>query len=308
MPERKRPVDAVIARIATRQFGVVAWRQLIRLGLTRHGIDGRVRSGHLHPLHFGVYAVGHRCVSRSGWLMAATLAFPNGAVLSHRTAAEVHGILRPTTMRPNVTSAERTLHGRPGIVLHRVRSLAPELTTEVDALPVTTVERTLLDLAEGRELRRAWEEAQRRQLLDVRAVADLCDNSPGRKTRPLKQLIAEATDAPDTREEFEHRFADFLRERPDLPPAAHNVLIEGNVVDVHFLGTRVLVELDGEAYHWHRREQDSERDADLQIAGYAIYRVSWSALTQRPDQTAEKIRRLLRTAPSPTPAARADGA
>jgi very-short-patch-repair endonuclease len=311
MRDEKRPVDRSIAAWAARQYGVIARWQLMLLGLGEKAIAYRVACGRLHVIHEGVYAVGHSRIGRSGRLMAAVLAFPAGAVLSHRTAAEVWGILRPTSGRPHVTSAHRFFHGKPDITLHRVRSLPIALTTEIDGLPVTTIERTLLDLASARDLhplRRAWQEAQRRGLLDVRAVADLCDNSPGRRVRPLRALIAEATDAPDTREEFEHRFADFLRSHRDLPPAVHNVLIEGYLVDVYFPGTGLIIELDSREYHWHRREEDSERDADLAIAGYVTYRVTWRALTRRPDQTAEKIRRLLRTAPSPTPAARADGA
>ena len=178
---------------------------------------------------------------------------------------------------------QRTLHGRPGIVLHRVRRLAPELRTTVDGLPVTTVERVLLDLAGAKDLmplRRAWEGAQRERLLDVSKVVELVENSPGRRVKPLKALIEEALDAPDTIEEMEARFADFLRERPDLPPAAHNVVIEGYIVDVHFPGTGLIIELDSERWHWNRREQDSERDADLHLAGYVVYRVTWKALTR----------------------------
>jgi hypothetical protein len=284
---------------------------MIALGLTRHGVDSRLRSGRLHPLHFGVYAVGHTCVTRAGRLRAATLAFPDGAALSHRTAAEIHGLLRHTSTRPNVSSPARTLHGRPGIVLHRCRSLAPELTTEIDGLPVTKIPRTLLDLAGARDLhplRRAWQEAQRRELLDVRAIQEICDHSPGRRVKPLRALIDEATDAPDTKDELEARFADFLRAHPDLAPAVHNIVIEGYIVDVHFPGTNLIVELDGRGYHWHTRERDSERDADLLVAGYVTYRVTWRALTRKPEEVAERLRRLRRTASSPTRAARADGA
>ena len=77
-------------------------------------------------------------------------------------------------------------------------------------------------------------------------------------------------------------------------------------MDAHFPGTGLIVELDGERYHWHRREQDSERDADLHAAGYLVYRVTWRALTQHPERTAEKIRRLLRTASSPNRAGLGD--
>jgi very-short-patch-repair endonuclease len=169
----------------------------------------------------------------------------------------------------------------------------------------------LLDLAGGRDLtllRRAWEGAQRLELLDVDAVIWTCANSPGRRIKPLKALIDEATDAPDTRSEFEDLFTDFLREHPDLPMPQRNVLIEGYVADAYFPGTGLIVELDSREWHWHRREQDSERDADLALAGYFVYRVTWSALTRHPERTAGKIRRLLRTAPSPTRAARAGGA
>jgi hypothetical protein len=227
--------------------------------------------------------------------MAAVLAFPDGAVLSHRTAAEEWGILKRTSTRPNVTSAQRTLHGRPGIALHRVRSLPPEQVTSVDGLPITTIPRVLIDLAGAKDiqpLRRAWEGAQRLRLLDVPAVADLCDRSPGRRVKPLRELIAEATDAPDTVEEFEARFADFLRDHPDLPPAVHNTLIEGHLVDVHFPGTKLIVELDGREYHWHRREQDSERDADLHLAGYFVYRLTWRRLTREPEMVANRISEL----------------
>src|SRR3954452_5231895 len=291
MNSQKRPVDTIIARIARRQVGVIARRQLIRLGLSQDAIDRRVWSGQLHVIHQGVYAVGHPHIERRGRLMAATLAFPDGAVLSHRTAAEEWSMLRRTSTRPNVTSDERTLHGRPGIVLHRSRRLAPELRTAVDRLPVTTVEPTLLDLAGAKDLtplRRAWEGAQREGLLDVDKVIELIENSPGRRVKPLKALIAEGRDAPDTRSEFEDLFTDFLIARPDIPTPQRNVLIHGYVVDAFFPGTGLIIELDSKHWHWNRREQDSERDADLHLAGYVVYRVTWKALTRTPEQVERK--------------------
>lgn len=270
------------------------------MGLGVKAIDHRVVAGKLHVIHAGVYAVGHRHIGRSGRLMAAALAFGDDAALSHSTGGQVWGMLRPTGQLPHVTSAARSLVGRPGIILHRVRSLPPERTTVVDGLPVTTVERVLLDLASGRDLRllrRAWEGAQRERLLDVRKVIEIVENSPGRRVKPLNALIAEATDAPATWSEFEARFADFLRERPDLPAAHHNVVIAGYVVDVHFPGTDLVIELDSRQYHWNTRVRDSERDADLQLAGYRTYHVTWHALTKTPDVVHDKIRRFLKAAP-----------
>ena len=290
-------MDLRIAEWAASQFGVIARWQLVLLGLSEAAIDRRVWAGRLHVIHEGVYAVGHSRIGRQGRLMAAVLAFPLGAVLSHRTAAEVWAILPPTSARAHVTSAHRSFHGKPDLILHRCRSLAPELTTEVDGLPVTTVPRVLLDLASARDLmplRRAWEGAQRRGLLDVAAVAHLCDHSPGRRVRPLRALIAEAQDAPDTREEMEDRFADLIRSEP-IPSPSHNVLVEGHVVDVAWLEQRLIVELDSRAYHSDDGafEADRLRDAELTLAGYRVIRITWKRLTRNPAEVADQLRRLL---------------
>ena len=215
----------------------------------------------------------------------------------------MYQVLRPTTTRPHVTSDAQTLHGRPGIVPHRVRSLDPALRTAVDGLPVTTLERVLLDLAEdrrgGQTLRRAWQEAQRLRLLDVKAVEALIDQSPGRRVRPLRALIAEATDAPDTREEYEHRFDDLMLAHPDIPRPSYNVVVAGYTVDAHWPGTGLVVELDSKNFHWHKREQDADRDADLLLGGYFTYHVTWRALTQEPDKVTHRIRTLLARHPMP---------
>lgn len=274
--------------------------------------------GRLHVVHEDVYAVGHSYLSPDGRLIAAVLAFPLGAALSHRTAAERRSMLPPTTTRPHVSSAARTLLGRPGIVLHRCRSLAPELMTVVDGIRVTTVERTLIDLAgyrDTRPLERAWHQADRLGVLDVPSVARLCDNSPGRRVKPVRLLIERAEDAPDTRSELEHRFADLIRAY-GLPAPAFNVLVEGYVVDAVWHEQRVIVELDSRSFHGRDDESfegDRIRIAELQLVGYRVYPVTWRELTRNPDRVAGRIERMLatplpRTGPSPTPAARAGGA
>ena len=68
------PLDAEIARLAERQHGVVKTDQLIVAGLTRNGICQRAKRGLLHRRHQGVYAVGHRALSREGEMLAAVLA------------------------------------------------------------------------------------------------------------------------------------------------------------------------------------------------------------------------------------------
>jgi hypothetical protein len=99
-----RGADEAIAMVAQRQHGVVARRQLSRLGLGRRAIDHRLQSRRLHPLHRGVYAVGHLGLSGEARLMAAVLAGGVGAALSHRSAAALWGILPSARRRIEVTA------------------------------------------------------------------------------------------------------------------------------------------------------------------------------------------------------------
>jgi very-short-patch-repair endonuclease len=180
----------------------------------------------------------------------------------------------------------------------------------VDGIPVTTVPRLLADLAamlDKQQLKRVWQEAQRVHRFDVNAVKPFL-HEPRKGIGNLTALVEEAEDAPDTRSEFEHRFHDFLSERPDIPKAAYNVALHGYVVDAAWLSQGLIVELDSRGFHWHRAEEDFDRDAELLTYGYRTYHVTWRALTREPEKLAGRLRRLLKTTPSPTPAARADGA
>ena len=170
--------------------------------------------------------------------------------------------------------------------------------TEVDGIPVTTIPRVLLDLAAARDttlVKRAWNEAQRRELLDVAAVEWICDNSPGRRTKPLRALIADARDAPDTRSELEERFADLIARHPEIPAPAFNALVEGYLVDAIWTEAKLIVELDSRAYHWTDPafERDRRRNNELQLAGYRILEITWKRLTREPDAVIAELRRAL---------------
>src|SRR5919199_1632870 len=88
------PLDVAIARLAGRQHGVIALRQLVQFGLKKSAVTNRVASGRLHRIHRGVYSVGHRVLTREGRWAAAVLACGRGAVLSHRSAAELWNVRR----------------------------------------------------------------------------------------------------------------------------------------------------------------------------------------------------------------------
>jgi putative AbiEi antitoxin of type IV toxin-antitoxin system len=137
---------AALASLAGSQHGIVEYRQMIRLGFTRREIQGMVRRQRLHRIHRGVYAVGHPRLTREGRYMAAVLACGPDAVLSHWSAAAVWGLLRPLEQVIAI-SAPAHHRGPDGVKFHWTRKLDSRDRTIRDGIPVTTVPRTVLDLA-----------------------------------------------------------------------------------------------------------------------------------------------------------------
>src|SRR5687768_16268492 len=101
------PLDVRIAELAERQHGVVSVMQFEALGLGGRGVRHRVAAGRLHRIYRGVYAVGHPLLSSKGSYMAAVLACGSGAVLSHRCAADLHGLRDYNGARFDVTVPRR---------------------------------------------------------------------------------------------------------------------------------------------------------------------------------------------------------
>jgi len=283
-----------LARRATEQGGVLSHPQLIAFGVGAGAIKYRVRIGELHPMHKGVYAVGHRAVGKKGRLWAAVLACGEGAVVSHRSAAELWAI-RPSSRRTvDVTVAQRGRASRHGIDVHRVRHLDPRDVTTIDGIPVTTLARTLLDLAEvvpQNDVERAIERAEQRQIIDLRAIKEVIARNPGRKgRRPLLAALTDSVIEPMTRSDLERTFLKLCR-KAGIPKPTVNALIEGYEVDISWSDSPLIVELDSWKYHRTRRsfESDRRRDANLQRAGYRTLRVTDRWLVTDPDGVAKTV-------------------
>lgn len=299
-----RDLDRVIARLAERQHGVVSRAQLVGMGLGRYAIGHRLECGRFHALHRGVYAVGHSAVSREGRWMAAVLVTGPGAALSHRSAATIWGVHVSTRTRVEVT-AERQCTSRPGVEVHRSR-LSPDEVTAVDGIPVTTVPRTLLDLATvlgRREVARAANEAEARQLADPLSLGDLVARYPRRRgIATIKAILADGRiGATVTRSELEGRFLAFLGDA-GLPRPEVNVSLQlrGNWIEVDCLwrGQRLVIELDGMATHGTAASfvGDRSRDRVLQSAGWRVVRITWRQLHDEPDVVEADLRTLLSAA------------
>lgn len=278
MTGKHPPPQRVLARIATRQHGVVSRSQIEALGVDDGFAERSAASGRLHRIHRGVYAVGHAALTREGRWMAAVLAVGEGAVLSHLSAALLWGIVDRAVQVIHVLAADGGSRDRPGLVIHRSRHLPPEHRTERDGIPVTTVARTLLDLAAllpPKRVRYAVEAADRDGLLDVPALVALCDVSPGRKgTGVLRRLALEQRGAVHRTKSPPE--AAFLRLCMDhgLPEPLVNSRLHGYEVDFHWPGARLGVEIDTYTYHrsWAQRQRDLERDADLAVRGVKVVR------------------------------------
>jgi Protein of unknown function (DUF559) len=191
--------------------------------------------------------------------------------------------------------------GREGLRVHRLKALDPRDRTRRDRIPITTVPRTLLDLAAAaptKQLQRAVNEAERRGLLNETAMTETLERHRRRAgTARLRSLIA-AVDpqAHRSRSDLELDFLAFCR-RYGLPAPVLNGKIDGYEVDFHWPGTKLIVELDTWDYHGTTGafEADRERDAHLVGRGYVVIRVTARRLRSDPAGLARAIRLLLRT-------------
>lgn len=295
-------VDRTVARLAEQQHGVVGRAQLKGIGLTARSIDGRLRRGRLHLVHRGVYAVGHRLLTKKGRWMAAVLACGDGAVLSHRAAGQLLGIVSLGDGLPEVTRP-KGWRSQPGIVQHR-SPLSQDEVEVIAGIPVTGLSRTLLDLGSMLSLERleaALNEAEVLGLTDSTSVRTLLERYPRRHgTAMLRTLLDDTRRARGvTRRELERRFAAALAST-DLPHPHRNadVAVAGRFFEVDCLwrAQRLIVELDGGFVHgtWRTSERDRERDRLLVADGWRVVRITWRQLRDDAPAVIADLRRLLR--------------
>ncbi|MDQ2670423.1 MAG: type IV toxin-antitoxin system AbiEi family antitoxin domain-containing protein [Gemmatimonadota bacterium] len=287
-----------MAALAERQHGVVARRQLLDLGLDRSAIDRRLSRGLLIPLHRGVFAVGHAQLRIEGRWMAAVLAVGEGAVLSHRDAAALHGMRTAPESRKVSVTTSKDARGTSALWVYARRTLTDDDRAEIKGIPVTSPARTLVDLAPmltAAQLQSTLGEADRRGLLDTRAVHEALRRTRGRHGQGHQRLLA-ALDAHERhgaallRSELEERFLDLVM-NAGLPRPLLNAPAAGFEVDALWPDARLAVELDGWANHKERQAAARDRDKTnkLQAAGYRVYRFLHGDLVHRPADVAAAI-------------------
>ena len=278
--------------LAARQHGIVSRAQLLQLGLSDDAIASRIGAGWLCRVHRAVFTVGRHPLTLHGRLLAAVWCLGGRAVLSHRSAAVLWGLLPETGPRVDVTVPSGG-RGRKAIVVHR-STLSAEESARKDGIPVTTPARTVLDLAavvSRRELERAMDEAAYLRL-------DLSRLAPRRGRRGGAALSRVLTDHQAgttlTRSRMEELMLS-LCDRFELQRPLCNLEVEGYTVDFGWPQARLIVETDGWQAHGTRRafETDRRRDAHLIAAGWRPMRVTWDRLTKEPLEVAAQLKQLL---------------
>jgi very-short-patch-repair endonuclease len=285
-----------VAEVAAAQYGVVSFAQVRAVGLGRGAVEKAVRGERLIRLHTGVYAVGHRVLRVEGHRLAAVLACGDRAVLSHRSAAAHWGLL-PTARAVVDVTTPRTRRRVPGIDLHRSRSLDARDTTTHQGIPITTVSRTLLDLAatiHASRLETALAQAERLQLYDLRAITDVLQRANGHRG---KATLAQATAGEPklTRSELEQRFLALVRKAGLPEPLSNHVLADldhqRHEVDFYFPTENLVVETDGWDSHKTKAafRSDRRKDAALTSAGHRVMRFTYEDVVYEPDTVVARL-------------------
>jgi len=289
-----RPEDRIVADLAGARHGVVSRQLLLAAGLSPDAIKRRVRSGALLVEYRGVYRVGHRAPSLDACYLAAVDACGPGAALRGRAAGRLHELLRGPAPSPEVIApTERRIDG---IATCRCRRLDPRDVTAVRGIPVTSVARTLVDLAatlDRDELARACHEAGVRYGTtpsDVGAVLARRPTSPG-AARLRAVLHGDVRVSLST---LERRFLARLQAAGLALPETNRVA-GGRRVDCRWPDRRLTVELDGYRYHRSRHawEQDRRRERQARARGDESRRYTYGDVFEQPRHMLAELRALL---------------
>lgn len=283
MRPQGRTVEEILAIQASRSHGVVTRRELHLAGITAGQIKGRIEAGALIPVHRGVFRVGHCAPSLEARYMAAVKACGERSLLAGRAAAHLFGLLKGPPSVPEVLAP--TQHNLKGVLTRRRRAIQPEDATTWRGIPVTTIPRTLVDLAamlQEPALARAVHEAEVRHGITPKSVEDVLarrHNWPG--SRRLRRVLW--GDIPVSLSRLEAAFIAGVR-GAGLPLPETNRPAGGRRVDCRWPEERLTVELDSYRFHntRHAWEQDRQREREARARGDEFRRYTWTDVIEQP--------------------------
>jgi predicted transcriptional regulator of viral defense system len=294
-------IPAAAAEIADWQEGVISRRQLLEAGLSSQLIKRRLERGRWQQLHWGVYAVFNGPPPREAWLWGAVLGAGDGAVLSHQTAAELHGLIDYRTDAIYVTIPSTRRVATRGLIV-RISGRIDQAKQPNRDPPRTSVEETVLDLV---ELAKTFDDAcgwitkacGRRLTTEEKLRAALAM----RKKMPWRTDLDNILEAAGggIHSVLEYRYLRDVERAHGLPRSRHQVrvVIDGKTVyrDVYYEEYQLAVELDGRTAHPDdERWRDRRRDNQARARGVETARYDWRDIYATPCQTALLQAQILR--------------
>lgn len=298
-----------LALLARAQHGLVTRRQLLNMGVSSTGIDRRVGSGRLFTVYPEVFVIGGAPRTTRQELMAAVLALGRGAALSHVSAASLWGMLpQPKTIH---VATPRPRWRRKPFVVHRSTDLGPRFIDEIDAIPVTTPARTIVDLGAvvgRRTVGLAFDAALRDRLVTLDEVAGVIEKVARRGRSGVgaaRDLLEERqTWRGGTESVLEDLFRQLLQDAglPLPEPQVYLRDASGRVVarvDFAYRDRRLVIELDGFRYHSDPGSfvKDRVRQNRVVSAGYRMLRYTAHDLREAPARVIAEVSRFLTQVP-----------
>jgi very-short-patch-repair endonuclease len=294
---------SIIEPWALRHHGLITRAAATEAGVSRASWYRALAAVRLELVQPGVARLWGSPRTREQRIAAAVLAIGRGAVASHRSAAFLWGVDRPSRDPVDlVVARNQRIPDLAGVEIHRPTDRADLVPTVRDGIPVTNPLRMLCDLAavDPRGIAAAVEQVVIAGLVLPTGLRALVDRHgrPGRTGIAALQRAVESWPLGDkpAGNVLEPAMARLLADH-DLPPAEFHPIIEGLEVDFRIVGTPVVVECDGWEFHVTSRVQfalDRERDAVLSAAGYVVVRVTWEHVVRRAGTTARRIESVIR--------------
>jgi predicted transcriptional regulator of viral defense system len=291
-------------RLAVAQNGVVTLEQLEGLGLTEDAVIKQVARGRLHRIHQTVYSLTPRVMTQRGVFMAAVLACGPDAVLSHRSAAYLWGMVDSWERPIDVTAPNRRGRSPDGVAAHRDSSLQPIDRTIHHGVPCTTVARTVLDYA-GVEpewkVRKAIAQGEILGILDKAKLRALLKRSGRRRGVARLRLILDTIhpQTKRTKSELERLFLEMCAKR-DVPEPGVNIWLRGAdgeryQADFLWRDQGLIVECDSRRFHDTDTAfvADRKRRQQLELARWRVSQCSWEEVEREPRRLAETVRALI---------------
>jgi very-short-patch-repair endonuclease/predicted transcriptional regulator of viral defense system len=292
--------DTLLAEIAGRQHGLARTQDLRAAGISPAAASRRRKRGLLHRVHLGVDAVGHTALSREARCLAAVFAAGEGSALDDRAAADLWRIRRGRPAPITVVSPRRVRIK--GVVVHHCNRLDPRDVTIRNGIPVTTVSRTIVDLAETETVERLTNmmyEAAYLGLLDLDELRAAAARVEGRhRLWVLDEAIeAHLMGSAGTKSDKEDLFHALSRGR--FPKGIANVKVLGHEVDAYWPEFKLIAEVDGPPHERPRaKRRDRRRDRELKAAGFTVLRFPTAEIEQRPEDVAAAVQAAMNGIPT----------